>query len=214
MLKSALLIGAGIVVGAGAIQGLHAASGPTVLTTYEANIKDEAGYTAALPEVEKYIKDNGGQRLAGGFNKAKLIDGTGAVGNRYVIVSWPNAAAFEKAQSDGLKAWIDKHGNGAREQHTGRARGHHVQVAVLAHRGAGPQDSAACHRLGAGKRLQQSLSSMLPVRTSEVRRPRKRVRRKLAREEAAPGQEQIRSCAEASDGGDGPARGARSTSIG
>ena len=94
---------------------LHAASGPMVLTTYEANIKDEAGYTAALPEVEKYIKDNGGQRLAGGFNKAKLIDGTGAVGNRYVIVSWPNAAAFEKAQSDGLKAWIDKHGNGARQ---------------------------------------------------------------------------------------------------
>ena len=63
MLKSALLIGAAIVVGAGAIQGLHAASGPMVLTTYEANIKDEAGYTAALPEVEKYIKDNGGQRL-------------------------------------------------------------------------------------------------------------------------------------------------------
>jgi hypothetical protein len=115
MLKSALLIGAGLVVGAGAVQGLHAASGPMVLTTYEANIKDEAGYTAALPEVEKYIKDNGGQRLAGGFNKAKLIDGTGAVGNRYVIVSWPNAAAFEKAQSDGLKAWIDKHGNGARQ---------------------------------------------------------------------------------------------------
>src|SRR5262245_22189861 len=42
MLKPALLIGAGIVVGAGAIQGLHAASGPMVLTTYEANIKDEA----------------------------------------------------------------------------------------------------------------------------------------------------------------------------
>jgi hypothetical protein len=115
MLKSALLIGAGMVVGAGAIQGLHAAGGPMVLTTYEANIKDEAGYTAALPEVEKYIKDNGGQRLAGGFNKAKLVDGSGAVGNRYVIVSWPNAAAFEKAQSDGLKAWIDKHGNGARQ---------------------------------------------------------------------------------------------------
>ena len=47
MLKSALLIGAGIAVGAGAVQGLHAAGGPMVLTTYEANIKDEAGYTAA-----------------------------------------------------------------------------------------------------------------------------------------------------------------------
>jgi hypothetical protein len=67
------------------------------LTTYEATIKDEAGYTAALPEVEKYIKNNGGQRLAGGFNKAKLIDGTGAVGNRYVIVSWPNAGQLAGA---------------------------------------------------------------------------------------------------------------------
>ena len=86
-----------------------------VLTTYEANIKDEAGYTAALPEVEKYIKGNGGQRLAGGFNKAKLVDGTGAVGNRYVIVSGRMRLHSKRRKSDGLKAWIDKHGNGARQ---------------------------------------------------------------------------------------------------
>jgi hypothetical protein len=42
MLKSALLLGAGIAIGAGAIQGLHAATGSTVYSVYEANITDEA----------------------------------------------------------------------------------------------------------------------------------------------------------------------------
>ena len=115
MLKSALLLGAGIAIGAGAIHGLHAATGAPVYTVYEANITDEAGYTKALPEVEKYIKENGGMRAGGGFNKTKLISGSPAVGNRYVLVRWENEAAFDKAMSAGLKAWIDKYGNGARQ---------------------------------------------------------------------------------------------------
>ena len=115
MLKSALLLGAGIAIGSGAIHGLHAATGAPVYTVYEANITDEAGYTKALPEVEKYIKENGGMRAGGGFNKAKLISGSPAVGNRYVLVRWENEAAFDKAMSAGLKAWIDKYGNGARQ---------------------------------------------------------------------------------------------------
>ena len=88
MLKSALLLGAGIAIGAGAIHGLHAATGAPVYTVYEANITDEASYTKALPEVEKYIKENGGTRVGGGFNKTKLISGQPAVGNRYVLVRW------------------------------------------------------------------------------------------------------------------------------
>jgi hypothetical protein len=115
MLKSALLVTAGIIVGAGALQALKAAEGPGIYTVYEANIQDEAAYTAALPEVEKYIKENGGMRVAGGFNKAKLIDGKPPVGNRFVIVHWTNMASFDSAQTAGLKAWIDKHGNGARQ---------------------------------------------------------------------------------------------------
>jgi hypothetical protein len=115
MLKSALLLGAGIAIGAGAIHGLHAATGAQVYTVYEANITDEASYTKALPEVEKYIKENGGTRVGGGFNKTKLISGQPAVGNRYVLVRWENEGAFDKAMDAVLKAWIDKHGNGARQ---------------------------------------------------------------------------------------------------
>jgi hypothetical protein len=114
MLKSALLLGAGIAIGAGAIHGLHAATGAPVYTVYEANITDEASYTKALPEVEKYIKENGGTRVGGGFNKTKLISGSPAVGNRYVLVRWKNEGAFTKVDA-GLKAWIDKNGNGARQ---------------------------------------------------------------------------------------------------
>ena len=96
-MKSALLLGAGIAIGAGAIHGLHAATGAPVYTVYEANITDEASYTKALPEVEKYIKENGGTRVGGGFNKTKLISGSPAVGNRYVLVRWKNEGAFTKA---------------------------------------------------------------------------------------------------------------------
>ena len=95
--------------------GLHAATEAQVYTVYEANITDEASYTKALPEVEKYIKENGGTRVGGGFNKTKLISGQPAVGNRYVLVRWENEGAFDKAMDAGLKAWIDKHGNGARQ---------------------------------------------------------------------------------------------------
>ena len=107
MLKSALLLGAGIAIGAGAIQGIHAATGPAIYTVYEANVKDEAAYTAALPDVDKIIKDNTGVRVAGGFNKAKSVNGT-AVGNRYVVIKWESEAAFDKAQKGGLEAWIKK----------------------------------------------------------------------------------------------------------
>jgi hypothetical protein len=115
MLKSALLLGAGIAIGAGAIHGLHAATGAPVYTVYEANITDEASYTKALPDVEKWIKQNHGTRVAGGFNKTKLVSGSPAVGNRYVIVRWDNEGDFTKAMDDGLKAWIEKYGNGARQ---------------------------------------------------------------------------------------------------
>ena len=89
MLKSALLLGAGIAIGAGAIQGLHAATGPMVYTVYEATVKDEAAYTAALPEVDKYIKEqwrNPHRRWLQqerDWRKARA-----PIGNRYVIIRW------------------------------------------------------------------------------------------------------------------------------
>ena len=81
-----------LVAGAGSAT-LYAQATAPVYTVYEAHITDEAAYTKALPEVEKYIKENDGTRVAGGFNKAKLISGTEKLGNRYVIVRWANAAA-------------------------------------------------------------------------------------------------------------------------
>jgi uncharacterized protein (DUF1330 family) len=114
MLKSALLLGAGIAIGAGAIQGIHAATGPAVYSVYEANVKDEAAYTAALPEVEKLLKEHGAQRVAGGFNKTKTISGA-PVGNRYVIIKWDDMASFEKSYNGGIKAWIEKNAPDARQ---------------------------------------------------------------------------------------------------
>ena len=115
MLKSALLLGAGIAIGAGAIQGLHAATGQAVYSVFEANVKDEAAYAKALPEVQKIIKESTGVYVAGGFNKAKLTNGKEPVGNRYVILRWDSAEAYEKGQTAGIKAWIQKNAPDARE---------------------------------------------------------------------------------------------------
>jgi uncharacterized protein (DUF1330 family) len=109
MLKSALLLGAGIAIGAGAIQGIHAATGPALYAVYEAKVTDEEAYKKALPEAQKIIKDAGGVYIAGGFNKAKLDHGGPEVGNRFVIIRYENEAAYDKFYNEGGKAWIDKH---------------------------------------------------------------------------------------------------------
>jgi uncharacterized protein (DUF1330 family) len=114
MLKSALLLGAGIAIGAGAIQGLHAATGPSVYAVFEANVTDEAAYAKALPDVQKMIKETGGNYLAGGFNKTKLISGL-PVGNRYVILRWDNEADYTKFLDGGARAWIQKNAPDARQ---------------------------------------------------------------------------------------------------
>jgi len=79
MLKSALLVAAGIVIGAGAIQGLHAATGGGYYTVAEINVKDRATYDKDLPAVLSTIKDAGGVYLAGGFDKATLEYGSPSV---------------------------------------------------------------------------------------------------------------------------------------
>src|SRR5262249_54852321 len=106
---------AGIAIGAGAIQGLHAATGSTVYSVYEANVTDEPAYAKALSEVQKLIKNNGGVYVAGGFNKARLVDGKPPVGNRYVIIRWDNMSAFDRAEDDGVTAWIQKNAPDARQ---------------------------------------------------------------------------------------------------
>ena len=77
MLKSALLVTAGIIVGVGASYGLNRASaaGPAIYNVYEASVKDVDAYEKALPEVGKLIKESGGVRVAGGFDKSKTMRG-------------------------------------------------------------------------------------------------------------------------------------------
>jgi hypothetical protein len=105
-----LVLGAG-----GATLYSNAATGPAVYTVYEATVKDEAAYTAALPSAQKLIKDNGGVYVAGGFNKARLVDGKPPVGNRFVIIRYDNMAAFDRAEDDGIRAWIAKNAPEARQ---------------------------------------------------------------------------------------------------
>jgi hypothetical protein len=47
--------------------------------------------------------------------KTKLMHGKQAVGNRFVVIRYPNEAAQMKAQTDGLKAWIEKNAPEARD---------------------------------------------------------------------------------------------------
>ena len=112
-----LLFVAGVVVGIAAnpTKPLRAADRLAVYTVYEANVTDEATYAKALPEVDKYIKNNGGTRVAGGFNKARLAEGRIPVGNRYVIIRWESMSAFDRAEDDGIRAWIEKNAPDARQ---------------------------------------------------------------------------------------------------
>jgi uncharacterized protein (DUF1330 family) len=115
-LTTAAIGAACLVLGAGgATLYTHADTGPAIFEIYEYNVMDEGAYKAALPEAIKFVKDNGGEYLAGGFNKAKLLHGTQAVGNRFVVIRYPNEAAQMKAQTDGLKAWIEKNAPEARD---------------------------------------------------------------------------------------------------
>jgi hypothetical protein len=117
MKLTTVAIGAtGLVLGAGgATLYTHAATGPAVYAVYEANVKDTAAYEAALPEVGKLIKESGGERVAGGFDKAKTTFGSPPAGNRFVIVKWPDMASYEKGWGGGIKAWVEKHAPDARQ---------------------------------------------------------------------------------------------------
>ena len=97
------------VLGAGgATLYTHADTGPAVFEIYENNVTDEAAYKAALPEAIKFVKDNGGEYLAGGFNKTKLMHGKQAVGNRFVVIHYPNEAIPPSGliKCDALLFWV------------------------------------------------------------------------------------------------------------
>ena len=76
MLKSALLVTAGIVVGAGAIGALHAQNNAPYYLVAEINVKDQKAYEASgVDKVRNGMKANGtGKLMAGGYNKDIAVD--------------------------------------------------------------------------------------------------------------------------------------------
>ena len=140
------LIGSFVLGVGGATLYTQAAAGAAVYSVYEANIKDEAAYTAALPEVDKLIKEHNGQRVAGGFNKTKTISGSPAGNRFYVILKWDDMATFRNrttaASRRGLK--------GCARRPTSRRRRRRAEINEIGGGGlhGGPSPVFAARRRG------------------------------------------------------------------
>lgn len=106
MLKSSLLVAAGIIVGVGASAVLAETSVP-YYEIGEITVKDLDAYKKEMAVSTQIIKDNGGVYVAGGFEKATSRVGAPPA-NRVVVIRYPSKAAADKVYTDGLKAWIDK----------------------------------------------------------------------------------------------------------
>jgi len=108
MLKSALLMTAGIIVGAGAISALHAQSGAPYYEVAEINVTDQPTYEASgVDKVRDAIKASGGKLIAGGYNKTQSYDGA-PVANRYLIFQFPSKEAHDKLWNETTKPWVQK----------------------------------------------------------------------------------------------------------
>ena len=106
MLKSALLVTAGILVGVGASAVLAETNAP-YYEIGEINVKDVDAYKKEMAVSSGLIKNNGGVYVAGGFDKATTRIGA-PVANRVVVIRYPSKAAADKVYDDGLRAWIEK----------------------------------------------------------------------------------------------------------
>ena len=100
MLKNALLVTASLIAGAGGVQLLHAASGAPAYSIALIDIKDEAGYKAAVADVRKRIADHGGKFIitagaAGGMGEMTSPTGD-TVPSRLVVSEYANMDAANK----------------------------------------------------------------------------------------------------------------------
>jgi hypothetical protein len=108
MLKSALLVTAGIVVGAGAISVLHAQSNAPYYEVGEINVSDQTGYEASgVVALRDTIKASGAKLVAGGYNKATAYEGS-APANRYLIFVYPSKEVHDKVWANDIKPWVEK----------------------------------------------------------------------------------------------------------
>jgi len=109
MLRSALLVTAGIIVGAGAVSTLQAQSNAPYYQVAAINVIDQAGYEASgVDKVRDGIKAAGGKLIAGGYNKAVAIYSDVQAPNRFLIFMYPSKEASDKVQNEIIKPWAEK----------------------------------------------------------------------------------------------------------
>ena len=108
MLKSALLVTAGIVLGAGGISALQAQSNAPYYEVAEINVIDQPSYEASgVDKVRDAIKASGGKLIAGGYNKTTSYDGAPPA-NRYLIFQFPDKATHDKVITETTRPWQEK----------------------------------------------------------------------------------------------------------
>jgi uncharacterized protein (DUF1330 family) len=106
MLKSALLVTAGIVIGAGANAVLAQSNAP-YYEVAEINVTDQPTYEASgVDKVRDAIKAGGAKLIAGGYNKTQSYDGA-PVANRYLIFQFPSKEAHDKFWKESAKPWAE-----------------------------------------------------------------------------------------------------------
>ena len=98
MLKTTVVLAAGLIVGGGIVQGLHAQMKPPAYQIALIDIKDEAGYKAAVGDVRKHIEAAGGKFIvtagAGGYASGGITSPINSqLPSRIVISEWPNIDA-------------------------------------------------------------------------------------------------------------------------
>jgi uncharacterized protein (DUF1330 family) len=105
MLKSALLVTAGIAIGFGANAVLAQSNAPYYLVA-EINVKDKSAYEASgVDKVRDGMKANGTAKLiAGGYNKAIAMDAD-SVANRVLIFQYPSKEAMDKDWKANIEPW-------------------------------------------------------------------------------------------------------------
>jgi uncharacterized protein (DUF1330 family) len=107
MLKSALLVSAGIVIGVGANAVLAQNSG-TYYEVAEINVTDQPAYEASgVKELRDKIKASGAKFVAGGYNKATAYEG-GPAPNRFLIWAYPSKEVHDKVWAESIKPWEEK----------------------------------------------------------------------------------------------------------
>ena len=104
MLKSALLVTAGIVVGTGAISALHAQNNTCSSDHAQINVKDQKAYEASgVDKVRDGMKANGTGKHAG--VQQGYCYRCGKRGRSVLIFQYPNEEAMEKDWKDNIAPW-------------------------------------------------------------------------------------------------------------